>query len=241
MQNTAQLLERGLVDEEGEGKRIQRRNRRAFRRSKNAGADAQQDDDDGHQTRQTLERDLDALAKCIALAFWIILLVRNDTSHNQQCCRQQNTGDDTAQEQAAAGNAACRHRINDHVMRRRNNHGLRCGCNGDVDRIIAVIALLFHQRDHRRADGRNIRRRAAGNRTEEGRSQNVDICHAAAETAYEDICEIHELIGYTAAHHNLACEDKKRNCQQAEGLNAGRQSLPDNHDRNFQIQTGQNR
>jgi hypothetical protein len=97
---------------------------------------------------------------------------------------QQQAGNDAGGEQVGDRDLpAGRDRIDDHVVRGRQQQRDQRGHRGDVDGIVRAIAARLHLRDHQPADGRRFRHRRAGNAAEQRRGDDVDLSEAAAHVA----------------------------------------------------------
>ncbi len=147
--------------------------------------------------------------------------MRDDEDEHDQREPEQQRRDHAAHEQMRdRDRAAGGERIDDHVVRGRQQQRLQRAGDGDVDGEQARIAVLDHLRDHHRADRRGIGDGRAGEAAEHGRGDDVDQRHAAANEADEDLGEVDEAFGHAADGHDRAGKDEERDRQQREAAHA---------------------
>src|SRR6516165_1796275 len=147
-------------------------------------------------------------------------MIRNKNDQRQT---EQQSGDDAAHEQVShRDRAAGGDRINDHVVRGRDEKRLQRARDRDIDGEQARIAVLDHLRNHYRADRRGIGDGRTRDAAEHGGGDDVDERHPAADEADEDLGEVDEAFGHAADRHDRAGENEERDCQQRETAHAAR-------------------
>lgn len=102
----------------------------------------------------------------------------------------------------------------------RDQNRLHRTAGGDRGGVVARVTLFLHFRHHHRAYRRGIRHRRAGDRAEEGGGDDIDQRQAAAYKTDEDIGETDQPAGDAAFRHNGAGQDKERDRQQGELVDA---------------------
>ena len=95
-------------------------------------------------------------------------------------------------------------RVDDHVVRRRDQQRDDGGVHRDVDGVVLGVAALLHLRDHDAADRRGVRDGGARDAAEQGRGDDVDLAEAAAQMPDEAGREADQAVGDAAAHHQVA-------------------------------------
>src|SRR4029078_6665116 len=107
--------------------------RRGVYRREDTGQDASENDHDRDQTPYRVDGDLERLAQRDDLAFREILPVRDDQNEHDQRKTQQERRDDPAHEQLGDGHRPTGgKRIDDHVVRGRQQQRLQRARNGDL-------------------------------------------------------------------------------------------------------------
>src|SRR5262245_21999842 len=205
------------VDEHRDGEGVNAGDRSGFGRREDAGQDAAQDDRDRDHAPDRIDGDLDRLTQRHDLASGELVPVSDDQNKNDQRQTKEQGWNDAAHEQVSYGDRPARgDRINDHVVRGRDEKRLQRARDRDIDREQARIAVLDHLRDHHRADRRSIGDGRARDATEHRGGDDVDERHSATNEADEHLSQVHEALGHTADGHDRAGEDEERNGQQRE-------------------------
>ena len=128
--------------------------------------------------------------------------------------RRHQAGQDQAQH-ADRGDARGRQREDDQVVRGRHQRADQRRVRRHVDRVVGVVALLLHQRDHHRAHRRHVGQRRAGDAAEQRAAEHVAHAQAAAHVADQAVGEAHDAVGDAAVEHQLAGEHEERDRQEA--------------------------
>ena len=115
--------------------------------------------------------------------------------------------------------------VDDHVVGRGNQQADDGGGDGDVHRVVAGIALFFHQRDHRRTDRRSTCDRRTRNGAEHHRSTDIHDAKAASDTADCCIGDPYKPFGDARTIHEIAGEDEERDCHEGKDADARSHSL----------------
>ena len=140
--------------------------------------------------------------------------------HHQRQAEQETRDGAGEEEVADRDEAAGGERIDDGVVRGRDQQRLQRAGDGDVDGEEARIAVLDHLRDHHRADRGGVGDRRAGDAAEEGRGEDVDQRQPAADPADEDFGEIDEPLRHAAFAHDGAGEDEEGDGEEREIVGA---------------------
>ena len=82
---------------------------------------------------------------------------------------------------------------------------MRC----DIDGIVCVIALFFHQGNHDGADGRDVGQRRTGNAAKNGTSQHIAHAESAPNMSNQAVGKFNNAIGDATVEHEFASKDKK--------------------------------
>ena len=121
------------------------------------------------------------------------------------------------EEEVADGDeAARRQRIDDGIVRRRDEQRLQRARDRDVDREQARIAVLDHLRDHHRADRGGVGDRRSGDAAEEGGGEDIHQRQPAANPSDENLGEVDEALRHAAFAHDGAGEDEEGDGEQRE-------------------------
>ena len=156
-----------------------------------------------------------------ALALRIIVAAGDDEHEPHQRQPEQKTRDGAGEKKVAdRDEAAGGERIDDGVVRRRDQQRLQRAGDGHVDGEEPRITVLDHLRDHHRADRGGIGDRRSGDAAEEGRGEDVDQRQPAADPADEDFCEIDEPLRHAAFAHDRAGEDEEGDGEKREIVGA---------------------
>ncbi len=209
------------VDEHGDEEGVDAGDCRRLGRGEDAGQDAAQDDDHGHQAPDRLVGDAHRLAQPDRLALWEVLAMGDDEAQDHQRQPEQQTRDDAGHEQVRHRHgAAGGQRIDHRVVRGRDQQGLQRARDRHVDREQARIAVLDHLRDHHGADRGGIGDGGARDGAEHGRGQDVDQRQAAANEADEHLGQVDDPLRHAAFGHDGAGQDEERDRQQRKIVHA---------------------
>ena len=96
---------------------------------------------------------------------------------------------------------------------------------GHVHRVVGVVTLSFHQRDHHGAHRRNVGHWRADNAAEQRTAQYVAHAEPASHVADKAVGQPHDALGDAAVEHQLAGEDEEGTGQEAENLHAAHHLL----------------
>ena len=161
------------------------------------------------------------LAQRDHLALREVVAVGDDEAQHHQRQPQQQARDDAGDEQMRHRHrAAGRQRVDDRVVRGRDQQRLQRARDRHVDGEQARIAVLDHLRDHHRADRGGVGDRRAGDAAEHGRGQDVDQRQPAADEADEHLGQVDDALGHAAFGHDGAGENEERDGQQREVVHA---------------------
>ena len=155
------------------------------------------------------------------LALRVVVAIRDDENEDDERQPQQQGRNDAGHEQVGdRDRPAGGDRINDHVVRGRDQKRLQRARDRDVDGEQARIAILDHLRNHHRADRRGVGDRRSGDAAEHRGGDDVDQRHSAANEADEHLGEVDEALGHAADRHDRAGENEERDCQQRKSAHA---------------------
>ena len=137
--------------------------------------------------------------------------------------------------------AACRDRVDDQVVRGRDQQRDDRGGDHDVDGIIGAIAAPAHLRDHQPANGRGVGHGRAGNAAEHDRGNDADLAQAAAQMSDKCGGEIDKSRRDAAANHEVTGIDEERDRHQNEDGDARCHALEHHQRRQAEIKDRQER
>jgi hypothetical protein len=149
-------------------------------------------------------------------------------------------GEDQA-EHAHRRDARGREGEDDEVVRGRHQRADERRVGRDVDRVVGVVALLLHQRDHHRAHRRDVGERRAGDAAEQRAADHVAHAQAAADVADQAVGEADDPLRDAAVEHQLAGEDEERDRQEGEDLHPADHLLEHDGDRQAGGEDGRDR
>ena len=164
------------------------------------------------------------------------MLDRHVDGDDEQAAAEQHARDEATEEQGTNRYAARGQRVDDHVVRRRNQHALAGTRNRDGRRELRRVAGLDHHRDLHGAQRRDIGHSRARNAAEEHRSHDIHMREAAAESSDQRIRKREQAVGNTADAHDLTGEDKERNRHQRERVNRFTHLLHERHQRHVHVE-----
>ena len=110
--------------------------------------------------------------------------------------------------------------IDDHVVRGRDQQADDRRGHGDINGIVARIALVLHQRDHGRADRRGAGDGRSRHRAEHHRGADIDDTEAATNPADRGIGDPDEALGNARAIHQVTRKDEEGDRHQREDADA---------------------
>jgi hypothetical protein len=134
---------------------------------------------------------------------------------------------DAGEKQRGDRNIAGDMREHDHSDRRRNDRPHGGGGEHDGGGKAARIAVLYHRRNHHRADRGDFGDGRAGDAAEEHRGDADDLGEATGQPADQHLSHHHEPPGDAAARHQHAGEDEEDDGQEREGVDRGQHALDD--------------
>ena len=145
---------------------------------------------------------------------------RVDVRIDRQNDAEEDASGKTGEEERAYGHAACRDRVDNEVVARRDEHALNCGGTGKAGGIFTAEALGLHQLYLYRAERRDVSGRGAGDAAEEHGCKHVDHCRAAVHPSDKLIGKLYKSVAYTALVYQLAAEDEERHGHEREVVHA---------------------
>ncbi|KAG0758794.1 hypothetical protein G6F22_019548 [Rhizopus arrhizus] len=92
---------------------------------------------------------------------------------------------------------------------------------GDVHRIVRVIALALHHRDHHRSHRRHVGHGRARHAAEQRACHDVGHTQPPAHVPHQRLGERDDAVGNAAVQHEFAREDEEGNGQERERVHAG--------------------
>ena len=168
-------------------------------------------------------RDLAGLAQRHRLALRVAAPIREEQAQAHDAGAEEQARQHAGEEERRhRDRAAGGERIENGVVRRRDQHRLHRAADRDVGGEDLRVALLDHLRDQHRADRRGVGDRRAGDAAEERRGDDVDERQAAAHRADEDPRQVDEANRHAALGHDRAGEDEERDREQREAVDAAR-------------------
>ena len=215
----------GAKDEHAQDQGVEHGDRRAFGRRDEAAHDAAQDDHRHHQRGQAVlegHHDAEQARALPALGQIQAPAQAGDDGHAEQAHHQPRQ--DAGGKQA--GDRHAHHRAVDHhqVGRRNRRADDRAGHHHGAGKGL-LVAVLFHRRHHRAAEGRRFRDGGAGDAREQHRGDHARVGHAAAQVADQRVGELGQAVGDARLVHQLAGEDEQRHGQEGEQVQAGEIAL----------------
>ena len=210
-----------LVNKNGDQQSVNSGDSCGLGRGADTAGGADNDDDDSHQTGQSLKDDPQLLSLSVDDHDGVVALLCDYERGDAQAEREKNAGHVAADKQSAyRQSAARRHGIEQHVLAGRDHDALKGGSNGNGNGVVRVVALIHHCGDKHCADGGNVRGGAAGDAAEEHGDDNVHQCRASSDAADDKVAEVHELLGDAAVAHDLCHDDEERSRDYDEALHA---------------------
>ena len=159
--------------------------------------------------------------------------MRDDQNERDQRETEQERRDDPAHEKLGDRHrSAGGQRIDDHVVRGRQQQRLQRAGNGDIDGEQARIAVADHLRNHHRAHRSGIGHGRAGDAAEQGGGDDVHQRHPAANETHEHLGEIDQALGHASHRHDGAGENEEGDREQREAAHAARHFEHDRFQRN---------
>ena len=209
-----------MAIDEAQDQGIGHRDGGAFRGGEDATQNTADDNDDHQQARDALPERFENKLGVIVLGVGIAAFLGHDAGHDHASQTPNDAGDIARHEQSGDGDAACDRGVDDHDVARRDHHAGRTG--GDVaDRGILVgVALFLLEGSENAAHGDGRGNAGAGHGAEEHVRDDVGLGQGARQTMCHQLGAADKPSGDAAGVHQVTGEDKERNCQQREGVDA---------------------
>ena len=200
-----------------------------------AGVDAAQDDNRGHQSRHSLQEDLaDLTGGMLGLSLGPLFLVSIVQSFQDQDDHDQDADDHALAEHVGDGRTG-QGAVQHHDDGRGNDRAQAAGDDQQTGGAVLRVALLDHVSVQHGADSNDGCGSGTGQSSEEGTGDDQSHAHAAADVADEAVCKVDDTTGNAAAGHQVAGQDEEGNGHDGGGLQAAEHALCDNGRRNAQV------
>ena len=200
-----------------------------------AGVDAAQDDNRGHQSRHSLQEDLaDLTGGMLGLSLGPLFLVGIVQSFQDQDDHDQDADDHALAEHVGDGRTG-QGAVQHHDDGRGNDRAQAAGDDQQTGGAVLRVALLDHVSVQHGADSDDGCGSGTGQSSEEGTGDDQSHAHAAADVADEAVCKVDDTTGNAAACHQIASQDKEGDGHDGGGLQAAEHALCDNGRRNAQV------
>ena len=169
------------------------------------------DDDDEQQAGNGIQNGLQRLLAGNALFDDIALFLCCDTCDHHDDNTPQDAGKITCREQSSHGNAACNGGVDDHQVRRRNQHSGGSGGNVDGSTVYRIITFFFLHGADGAAHGGSSGSTGTGDGTEQHIGDDVGLGQCTRHPACNGFCHIHKALCNAAVVHQVARQNEEGN------------------------------
>ena len=147
-------------------------------------------------------------------------LLRDDVGADHEAARKDRTRKIAREKERAHREPAGGRRIDHHIVGGRNQHPLDGGRDRHRGRKVHIVAAVHHHGNLERTERGRVRRRGAGDPSEEVGGDDVHHREPAGHPAHTGVRQIKELLGDPTGPHQDSHGDEKGHRHEGEGGNS---------------------